>query len=144
MLAKLRDEDLSDGADDHIGEPLPEESKTTAVAQTVPSKPSASSFMSADFKQAASKQTTPVPATTSSVPLSDPNPAPARGTVVVDVEGGQVVPSLVGMPLRSAVMTAQQAGFELAILGNGVAREQTPAAGSRVPAGSKIAVRFTR
>jgi hypothetical protein len=46
--------------------------------------------------------------------------------------------------LRSAVATAQQAGFELAILGNGVAREQSPAPGTRVATGSKIAVRFTR
>jgi cell division protein FtsI (penicillin-binding protein 3) len=89
-------------------------------------------------------KTTSAAATPALPALPDPNPAPARGTVILDVEGGQVVPSLVGLPLRSAVATAQQAGFELAILGNGVAREQSPAPGTRVAAGSKIAVRFTR
>src|SRR6185369_5536928 len=139
MLAKLRDEDLSDGADDHVGEPLPEEPTRLASTPPQPAKPSAGSIMPASMKQ------TTVETKTAALPeLPDPNPAPARGTVILDVESGQVVPSLVGLPLRSAVATAQQAGFELAILGNGVAREQSPPAGTRVPAGSKIAVRFTR
>jgi cell division protein FtsI (penicillin-binding protein 3) len=139
MLAKLRDEDLSDGADDHVGEPLAEEPTRLASSPPQPAKPSAASIMPASMKQ------TTIEAKTAALPeLPDPNPAPARGTVILDVESRQVVPSLVGLPLRSAVATAQQAGFELAILGNGVAREQSPAAGTRVPAGSKIAVRFTR
>ncbi len=134
MMAKIRDEDLSDGADDHVGEPLTEEPVTVAESKTP--KPSG------QVVPASMRQTKPVEAPAPALP--DPNPTPARGTVVVDVEGGQVVPSLVGLPLRSAISTAQQAGFELAILGNGVAREQSPAAGTRAPAGSKIAVRFTR
>jgi PASTA domain-containing protein len=135
----LRDEDLSDGADDHVGEPLPEEPTRLASTPPQPVKPSTGSIMPASMKQ------TIIEAKTAALPeLPDPNPAPARGTVIIDVESGQVVPSLVGLPLRSAVATAQQAGFELAILGNGVAREQSPPAGARVPAGSKIAVRFTR
>jgi cell division protein FtsI (penicillin-binding protein 3) len=139
LLASVKDEDLSDGALEHIGEPLVEEATKSASVQTPPTKPSAASFMPASMRQ-----TTETPVASVPPSLPDPNPAPARGTVILDVEGGQIVPSLIGMPLRSAVATAQQAGFELAILGNGVAREQSPAPGTRVATGSKIAVRFTR
>ncbi|MGE5109412.1 MAG: penicillin-binding protein, partial [Acidobacteriaceae bacterium] len=128
MLAKLKDEDLSDGADDHVGEALED-----AAAVPPSAKPGGA------VVSAALKQNTPE---VSSLP--NPNPAPVQGTVILDAEDGQVVPSLIGMPLRSAVATAQEAGFEIAILGNGVAREQSPAPGTRLPVGSKIAVRFTR
>lgn len=133
MLARLKEEDLSDGQADHLGEPLIDED--TVVASAQPEK-SQAALAPAAMKQVAVAD----PPST----LPDPNPGPARGTIVLDVEGGQVVPSLIGLPLRSAITTAQQAGFELAILGNGVARAQSPAPGSKLPLGSKIAVRFTR
>jgi hypothetical protein len=66
------------------------------------------------------------------------------GTVVLDVASGQVVPEFLGKPLRVAVQMAQQSGIELEVIGSGVAREQSPAPGTRVPAGSKVAVRFMR
>jgi hypothetical protein len=78
--------------------------------------------------------------------LEVPEPAPSheQGTVLVSVEGGAVVPSFIGKPLRSAVESAQQSGFELNVIGSGVAREQSPPPGTHMPAGSKIAVRFAR
>ena len=71
-------------------------------------------------------------------------PLPTTGTVIVDVEGGVVVPSLIGKPLRSAIELAQQSGIELNAVGTGIAREQSPAPGTRIPAGSRVAVRFAR
>jgi cell division protein FtsI (penicillin-binding protein 3) len=72
-------------------------------------------------------------------------PPDARGgTVVLDVGGGSTVPSLLGLSMRGAVEQAHKAGFELQILGSGVAREQQPPPGSFLPFGSKIAVRFSR
>jgi cell division protein FtsI (penicillin-binding protein 3) len=68
--------------------------------------------------------------------------APTSGTVVLDVDGGVVVPSFLGKPLRSAVESAQQSGLEINAIGSGVAREQWPAPGSRLPAGQHITVRF--
>ena len=65
------------------------------------------------------------------------------GTVVLDVDSGVVVPSFLGKPLRSAVETAQQSGVEINAIGSGVARQQWPAAGSHLPSGQKITVRFT-
>jgi cell division protein FtsI (penicillin-binding protein 3) len=64
--------------------------------------------------------------------------------VVLDVEGGVVVPSLIGKPLREAIEVAQESGIELEVIGSGVARAQAPPPGTRIPAGSRVAVRFAR
>jgi cell division protein FtsI (penicillin-binding protein 3) len=61
----------------------------------------------------------------------------------MDVEsGGLVVPSLIGKPVRAAVEMAQDAGFEIDVIGDGVAREQMPAPGVRIAPGGRVAVRF--
>jgi len=70
--------------------------------------------------------------------------APRRGTVVVDIDGGVVAPSLLGLPVRSALETAQQAGIEIDIVGSGVAREQFPPPGAHLAPGAHVAVRFAR
>jgi cell division protein FtsI (penicillin-binding protein 3) len=70
---------------------------------------------------------------------------PISGTVVLDVEqGGIEVPSFVGKTFRGAVEAAQDAGLELESVGSGVARQQSPVAGSHVPAGSRVTVQFGR
>jgi hypothetical protein len=46
--------------------------------------------------------------------------------------------------MRGAIESARKAGFELQIVGSGMAREQQPPAGAYLPPGSKIAVRFSR
>jgi cell division protein FtsI (penicillin-binding protein 3) len=66
------------------------------------------------------------------------------GTVVLDVGGTSTVPSLLGLSMRGAIETAQKAGFEVQVVGNGTAREQQPPPGSDLPLGSRIAVRFSR
>ncbi|HLW85397.1 MAG TPA: penicillin-binding transpeptidase domain-containing protein [Candidatus Sulfotelmatobacter sp.] len=69
----------------------------------------------------------------------------ASGTVVLDVEqGGIEVPSFVGKTVRGAVEAAQDAGLELEAVGSGVARQQSPAAGAHVAAGSQVTVQFGR
>jgi cell division protein FtsI (penicillin-binding protein 3) len=70
---------------------------------------------------------------------------PASGTVVLDVEpGGIEVPSFVGKTVRGAVEAAQDAGLELEAVGSGLARQQSPAAGAHVAAGSRVTVEFGR
>jgi cell division protein FtsI (penicillin-binding protein 3) len=80
------------------------------------------------------------------VPTPEPTPtgqiAAANGTVFLDVDSGPIVPSLLGKPLRAAVESAQRAGLEINAIGSGLAREQWPAPGSRLPSGQKITVRF--
>ena len=79
--------------------------------------------------------------------LATPAGAPSHaqgGTVVVDVGGGVPVPSLLGMPVREALEVAEQSGFELDIVGSGVAQEQVPAAGVHLAPGGRVTVKFAR
>ena len=74
-----------------------------------------------------------------------PSKLPVTGTVVLDVEqGGIEVPSFVGKTVRGAVEAAQDIGLELDAVGSGVARQQTPAPGTHVPAGARVTVQFGR
>jgi cell division protein FtsI (penicillin-binding protein 3) len=73
------------------------------------------------------------------------NASSASGTVVLDVEqGGIVVPSFAGKSVRAAIETAEADGLDLNIVGDGVAQDQTPPAGSHVSSGSHITVHFAR
>jgi cell division protein FtsI (penicillin-binding protein 3) len=68
---------------------------------------------------------------------------PSTGTVVLDVEqGGIVVPSFVGKTVRGAVEAAQDAGLQLDAIGSGLARQQSPVAGTHVAAGVRVTVQF--
>ncbi len=50
----------------------------------------------------------------------------------------------VGAALRSVVERADAAGLRVQPVGSGLAREQVPAAGTMVPAGTEVVVRFSR
>ncbi|HEV7675454.1 MAG TPA: penicillin-binding protein, partial [Candidatus Angelobacter sp.] len=67
-----------------------------------------------------------------------------RGTVVLDVAAGVLVPDFHGKSLRVALEEAESAGLELEVNGSGVGLEQSPAAGSRIPPGGHVSVRFGR
>jgi cell division protein FtsI (penicillin-binding protein 3) len=79
-------------------------------------------------------------------PSSGPTPAQAaagKGTVVLDVDSGIVVPSFMGKTLRSAVEVAQQNGLEINVMGSGIARQQSPLPGSHLLTGQKVTIRFS-
>jgi cell division protein FtsI (penicillin-binding protein 3) len=84
----------------------------------------------------------PPPAPPTEAAVSEPH-AGAHG-IVVDAAARVGVPSFLGQPLRVAVESAASAGLALQIVGSGIAREQVPAPGSKVPAGTEIVVRFSR
>jgi cell division protein FtsI (penicillin-binding protein 3) len=67
----------------------------------------------------------------------------ARVEVVSD-EKRLKVPSLVGLPLRKVIEVSAAAGLAVHMTGSGTAREQAPAAGTMVPAGTEIVVRCAR
>ena len=67
-----------------------------------------------------------------------------RGTVVLDVAGGVLVPDFRGKSLRTALEEAESAGIELEVRGSGVGRAQSPVAGSRIPPGGHVSVEFGR
>jgi cell division protein FtsI (penicillin-binding protein 3) len=157
--SKIKDEDLADDTPDHPGEPLetaevdglgPDTSNSVRTRPEHDSKsPSpATTERPTSVVQAAVREplaTTPANANQPAQPKPAPAPTKlaASGTVVLDVEqGGIEVPSFVGKTVRGAVEAAQDAGLELDAVGSGVARQQTPAAGTHVPAGSRVTVQF--
>jgi cell division protein FtsI (penicillin-binding protein 3) len=64
--------------------------------------------------------------------------------MVVDPRQRVAVPSFRGEALRSVVETAAGLGLRVETVGSGVAREQAPAAGTMVPLGTQVVVRFAR
>jgi cell division protein FtsI (penicillin-binding protein 3) len=157
LLAKMKDKDLEEGTPDHPGEPLEtaevnngssEPAKRPSVAHA-PQPPTAGS--EGNVVQAAMRELLPAP-TSQALPTqtSDPGAAlleklPLTGTVVLDVEqGGIEVPSFVGKTVRGAVEAAQDMGLNLEAVGSGVARQQSPAAGTHVAAGARVTVQFGR
>ncbi len=65
------------------------------------------------------------------------------GAVVVDAGKKVAVPVLSG-GLRTVIQQAAVAGLRVQPVGSGLAREQVPAAGTPVPIGTEVVVRFTR
>ncbi|CAN5642061.1 penicillin-binding protein [soil metagenome] len=77
------------------------------------------------------------------VPPSVPR-ATGNGSVMVASGNRVAVPEFNGAALRSVVERAGSAGLRVQPVGNGLAREQYPAAGTMVPAGTEVVVRFSR
>ncbi|HVO23740.1 MAG TPA: penicillin-binding transpeptidase domain-containing protein [Candidatus Margulisiibacteriota bacterium] len=77
---------------------------------------------------------------------SAPSQVAQNGHTVVTISDGKklTVPSLIGLPLRKVIEMASTAGLNVEIVGDGIAREQAPAPGTKVPNGTKIVVRFSR
>jgi cell division protein FtsI (penicillin-binding protein 3) len=67
-----------------------------------------------------------------------------NGSIVVASAEHVAVPSFVGEPVRKVIEQAGGAGLAVQVLGSGIARGQAPAAGTMVPAGTEVVVRFGR
>jgi cell division protein FtsI (penicillin-binding protein 3) len=83
------------------------------------------------------------------VQLHPPPAAPqvqarGNGAVVVDAGRQVAVPAFEGNALRKVIETASGLGLRVEPVGSGIAREQVPAAGTRVPFGTQVVVRFER
>jgi len=155
--AKVKEKDLDDGTPDHPGEPL-ETAEVNSGLSDAPKPPNVARALSpvsaageGNVVPAAVREPiaeVPVPqakANTNQTSSEAAPPLPASGTVVLDVEqGGIEVPSFVGKTVRGAVESAQDIGLQLDAVGSGVARQQSPAAGTHVPAGSRVTVQFGR
>jgi cell division protein FtsI (penicillin-binding protein 3) len=86
----------------------------------------------------------PLPASASDPSESLPAGKPESGTLLTDAKHRVAVPSFAGASVRQVVERAGTAGLAVQLLGNGLAREQAPAAGTLVPMGTEIVVRFAR
>ncbi len=90
------------------------------------------------IQASAKPQTSAAPAKPASVPAP---PSQNRQTVAIPNQR-VAVPSFAGKSLREVVIQASNAGLGVQIVGSGLARDQVPAAGTLVPAGTDIVVRF--
>jgi cell division protein FtsI (penicillin-binding protein 3) len=159
--AKMKDKDLEEGTPDHPGEPLEtaeiNEASSDEAAGMAGAQAQSPATADSDGKilQAAIRQSEPAAASQSQPPPArSPSPVdaptgqagvPTTGTVVLDVEqGGIEVPSFVGKTVRGAVEAAQDTGLELEAVGSGVARQQSPPAGTHVAGGTHVTVQFGR
>ncbi|MBI3647130.1 MAG: PASTA domain-containing protein, partial [Acidobacteriales bacterium] len=143
------DKDLDESSPDHLGASL-----DLAEAGETPAAParSKSAAIAAQVVPAALTTKQPVPQTeaTTAPPQAKAGESaqptlPSSGTVVLEVEeGGISVPSFLGKNMRAALEAAQDAGLDLAAVGSGVAKEQSPEPGTKVAAGSRVVVRFGR
>jgi cell division protein FtsI (penicillin-binding protein 3) len=70
--------------------------------------------------------------------------ARGNGAVVIDAGKRVAVPQFHGAGLRTVVENAAHLGLRVQTLGSGLAMEQAPAAGTMVPLGTEIIVRFAR
>jgi cell division protein FtsI (penicillin-binding protein 3) len=155
--AKVTEDDMADGSPDRLGSTLDMTGGDLASADAGDSTPldrnakptpsTPSTFELAQVIPAAIRTREPV---VPAAPVRNLEPArglqkPDSGTVVIDVEqGGILVPSFLGKHLRAAVELAEQNNLEIEAVGSGVARDQSPPAGTHVAAGTKVTVRFER
>jgi cell division protein FtsI (penicillin-binding protein 3) len=79
----------------------------------------------------------------SSTPAQTPSPKGRNGSVAVPNQR-VAVPSFAGKSVRDVVVQASGMGLGVQIVGSGIARDQAPAAGTMVPAGTEIVVRFAQ
>jgi cell division protein FtsI (penicillin-binding protein 3) len=158
--SKVTDKDLEEGTPDHPGEPLEtaevngnsSDASKPAPVERAPSPEN--SAADGRVVQAAARERVSVvvdagtsqrPSAGTSAHAEQQEKLPVSGTVVLDVEqGGIEVPSFVGKTVRGAVETAQDLGLQLEAVGSGVARQQTPIAGTHVPSGARVTVQFGR
>lgn len=70
--------------------------------------------------------------------------AKSNGGVVIDAGKRVAVPDFHGTDLRAAIEHAGNLGLRVQPVGSGLARDQAPVAGTMVPVGTEIVVRFTR
>jgi cell division protein FtsI (penicillin-binding protein 3) len=162
----VKEQDLAEGSPDRLGQSLdavdagaPDGTPASPVAEVEPAPENGNGLVPAALREAEPEralppeqrsQTQPTKTDITAPVVTNPiatNPVrlPSSGTVVLDVEqGGIVVPSFMGKSVRSAVEIAEQSGVDMEAVGSGVAVEQSPAAGSRVAAGTPVTVKFGR
>lgn len=143
-------DDASEGSSDRLGEALDltedDPSLEPHIEKASPSRTTeAPAVVPAALQQTETLPEPAQPVQPPIAPATTKDTLPRTGTLVLDIEqGGIVVPSFVGQSLRSAIVTAEENGLNLDAIGDGLARDQSPPPGTRVPNGTKVTVRFTR
>jgi cell division protein FtsI (penicillin-binding protein 3) len=152
LRASAKPEDAFDGSPDHIGEEVAQNDLDQETGMTAPVEqhsmiPEKTGIVAANYHQNAE-----VSATSQSPPASSGKSEdstmrsilPKLGTVVLDVDAAKTVPSFLGKPVRAVIEESEKAGLEVDVFGSGVARDQNPPPGSRLPSGGHVTVQFGR
>jgi cell division protein FtsI (penicillin-binding protein 3) len=141
-----RQADVNDGVTNRVGGLAGPELAEAAVAHVPEEEPRITTSQEKLLK--AGFPLPPTPAVSENLhPLAAPatnEPVHPPGSIVVQVEGGPVVPNFTGKSMRAAIELAEQSGIALNATGSGVAREQSPPAGTRVAPHATVIVRFAR
>ncbi|QNI34715.1 transpeptidase family protein [Alloacidobacterium dinghuense] len=124
--------------------PVAKEAAPTQVAASAAEPVQHSASPTTAFAETVSPKPLETPAPAPPMPASAPLAPIVNGSVIVNAGRRVAVPSLVGEPVRNVVEQAGSIGLGVQVLGTGIAREQAPAAGTMVPTGTEIVVRFTR
>lgn len=150
LRAHTKEDEVYEGAPDYIaseqehGETPAPQMQTPVIPAPAPQDPRLQTVAAAGKSTSGSASSiVNVPAATVQ-PASLKVPEQPRGTVVLDVAGGTLVPDFRGKSLRTALEEAEEAGIELEANGSGVGLEQSPSAGTRIPPGGHVSVRFGR
>jgi cell division protein FtsI (penicillin-binding protein 3) len=135
-----------EGSPDHIGEEVAE--NDTDVSDTPAPMPQRRApqkgIVAASLKVPPSPQSTDSSKETAVAPQETPSTPPKSGTVVLDVDATSTVPSFLGKPVRTVIEESERAGLEVDVFGSGVAKQQNPPPGARIPAGGHVTVQFAR
>jgi len=79
-----------------------------------------------------------------SVVEGSPKPTRSPASAVANVQPRVAVPSFLGATVRRVAEQAASAALGVQMIGSGIARQQAPAAGTLVPPGTEVVVRFRR
>jgi cell division protein FtsI (penicillin-binding protein 3) len=127
------------------------ESKDDNASQPLDQKPavpphSSPTVASVDLQSQPQPALQPAPALIAQAtpPGKPPSLSSDRGSVIVASGARVAVPSFAGEPIRKVIEQAGGVGLGVQVLGTGIARGQAPAAGTMVPAGTEVVVRFGR
>jgi cell division protein FtsI (penicillin-binding protein 3) len=141
-------------ADDPLRNPLPDpaelraqSSESSAADSQVGHSQQAPASLAAGHTEPEQPTVAMLSAPKAGPPATYLPPAPtAKGPIgSVAVPNHRVaVPSFEGKLLREVVIEASGAGLGMRVVGSGIAREQAPAAGTMVPAGTEVVVRFAQ
>jgi cell division protein FtsI (penicillin-binding protein 3) len=113
------------------------EKKNSAIQNLLPAKELATFRANEGLDSRASSAT-------SGASMPHPNAPQAKGSVAVNAAAQVAVPSFDGAGLRKVVERADAVGLRVRAMGSGLARDQVPAAGTMVPVGTEVVVKFIR
>jgi cell division protein FtsI (penicillin-binding protein 3) len=118
--------------------------KTSRILGLLPAKVLAAFNANGGTNSAMPDAASGAPASLRAPMVAPPVQPRGNGSVVVDAGARVTVPSFTGSALRKVVETAAGLGLRVEPVGSGLAREQAPAAGTMVPLGTEVVVRFSR